>query len=473
MTFTLTREQAEALYTDALGYSRTRNIALPADYYGDLPSEARQWAFSVAGISSADQLQSILDSMNKAILDGDSFATWKETALSTGGLGALSDARLENIFRTNIQGAYNRGRTLQHEQNRRRRPYLMYDAINDSRTRPAHAEMDGFIAHIDDPIWQRWTPPCGYQCRCRLIALTQRQAIDRGLNLQGSAPGVDPDQGWDYNRRATPLKGIDLAKQAQRERLDAALAAAAKARDKRGPLSIDELISLGTKEFDAVRFSPASAQAAQERIRQLVKDRVPTGHAPKVIGTKKAAEVTAQAAQMLPDSWTIASEQAGDLHVKITKARAHSLTLLRDYQAVRLKAFGTVINAKKGTGYMTTPADELNTTLHEFTHRIQATRPDIDALFQELHRRRTAGAPLKPLKSLQPNAAYGRNEVTREDGYYHPYQGKEYKEYGGAALEMFTMAIEALLGSPSRLQQMMEKDPEMAYFTLAILLYVT
>ncbi len=100
------------------------------------------------------------------------------------------------MFRTNIQGWYAAGRCRAHLDNRAARPYLMYSAVNDSRTRPAHAAMKGFIAHIDDPIWKQWTAPCGFNCRCTNISLTEDQAKRRGLK---PFPGVAPDPGWDYS----------------------------------------------------------------------------------------------------------------------------------------------------------------------------------------------------------------------------------------------------------------------------------
>jgi hypothetical protein len=73
----------------------------------------------------------------------------------------------------------------------------MYDAINDSRTRPNHLLMDNTILHRDDPWWKTHYPPCGYRCRCTVISLTEAQAQKRGVSVV--APQVDPDEGWDFN----------------------------------------------------------------------------------------------------------------------------------------------------------------------------------------------------------------------------------------------------------------------------------
>lgn len=102
-----------------------------------------------------------------------------------------------------MQTNYGIGRTIQQRENAVARPCLMWDAINDSRTWPAHAAMDNHIAPIDAPIWRRWHPPAGHNCRCTRISLTAAQAQARGyLN---AAPGTEPDQGW----QGDPTAGDD------------------------------------------------------------------------------------------------------------------------------------------------------------------------------------------------------------------------------------------------------------------------
>jgi hypothetical protein len=106
-----------------------------------------------------------------------------------------------------MQVAYNRGRYEQQKRVSSSRPYLMYDAINDSRTRPNHLLMDNTILHRDDPWWKTHYPPCGYRCRCTVISLTEAQAQKRGVSV--APPQVDPDEGWDFNpgeEYQTPLE---------------------------------------------------------------------------------------------------------------------------------------------------------------------------------------------------------------------------------------------------------------------------
>jgi hypothetical protein len=69
--------------------------------------------------------------------------------------------------------------------------------------------MDGVVARYDDPMWRTFTPPVGYQCRCRRIALSERQAqryIEADRNRLAKYPEIaearataKPDPGWDYS----------------------------------------------------------------------------------------------------------------------------------------------------------------------------------------------------------------------------------------------------------------------------------
>lgn len=205
-------------FKEAIEWAKARKVVLPDTYYGELQGLARSMSFSIAGMTQLDQLQSVLDDLNESIEKGESFAKWKKRAAKD--LGDLPDHRIETIFRTNIQGAYGRGRCEQQARTVDAQPYLMYDAVNDSRTRPSHAAMDGFVARHDDPIWSEWRPPAGYNCRCRVIALSEEQAGQfitaderKQQDPENSAARqtARPDKGWDYDPCAEPDEGLRRA----------------------------------------------------------------------------------------------------------------------------------------------------------------------------------------------------------------------------------------------------------------------
>lgn len=201
------------LYDDALKWMEQRQIVLPDVYYNQLTDLERLKAFSVARVTVLDELAKIHDSLMDAIDKGLTQKDWRDQLLSDPDLIEtlkLSKGRLDNVFRTNIQHAYSAGIARQQEGERalKRRPFFQYDAINDSRTRPAHAAMDNYIARHGDPVWQRWTPICGYRCRCVRIALTEAQAVARGWTGQAKQVPSEPDDGFGVHPLADETHGV-------------------------------------------------------------------------------------------------------------------------------------------------------------------------------------------------------------------------------------------------------------------------
>jgi SPP1 gp7 family putative phage head morphogenesis protein len=109
-------------------------------------------------------------------------------------------ARMDVIFRTNAQGAYNAGRYQAQMQYADAAPYWQYVAVLDARTRSAHAAMNGKVFLARDAIWASIYPPCGFNCRCRVRAMTEASFKASGLALlDGSTftlPAGFPDEGF-------------------------------------------------------------------------------------------------------------------------------------------------------------------------------------------------------------------------------------------------------------------------------------
>ncbi|WP_265469094.1 phage minor head protein, partial [Haemophilus influenzae] len=76
------------------------------------------------------------------------------------------------------------------------RPYWQYSAVNDDRTRPSHSAMHGLVYRYDDPFWATFYPPNGFNCRCSVIALAERDITRRNLVVGDSA-----DRLIDYDRK--------------------------------------------------------------------------------------------------------------------------------------------------------------------------------------------------------------------------------------------------------------------------------
>ena len=183
-------------FVEAIAYALSRNVVLPDDYYGRMTPIQRQQAVSIAGLAQTEQIKHVMGLVNQQLVDGGTFADFQK-AVASGDINInLPKHRLDNIFRTNIQGAYGRGRWYQQQANKDERPYLMRDGINDIRQRPAHKILDGVVRHIDDPFWAVHYAPSGYRCRCVCRSLTKSQAESKGITVDDDLPNVPNDEGW-------------------------------------------------------------------------------------------------------------------------------------------------------------------------------------------------------------------------------------------------------------------------------------
>lgn len=174
---------------------------LAGAFYGLTP-EKRALAFTVSGLARLDQVQAVADSLIRAEEQGWSFAKWKTWAEAQE--WTLPRHRLETIFRTNLQTNYMAGHWRNFELARRSRPWLMFDAINDSRVRPHHLALDGVIRAVDDPVWDRISPPLGFNCRCSLRSLSDRAARRRGGRTE-IIPAEGHADGGQWGRRPRKL----------------------------------------------------------------------------------------------------------------------------------------------------------------------------------------------------------------------------------------------------------------------------
>ncbi|MFN4003332.1 MAG: phage minor head protein [Hylemonella sp.] len=173
--------------------ARAQRVMLPKDFYR-LPAEKRAQAFTVSWLARLDQVQAVADALAKFQANGGTFEDFRKWAADQD--WSLPRHRLETIYRNAVQTAYMAGHWRRFDEVKDDLPYLMYDAINDSRVRPSHLAMDGVIRPVNDPLWKRWTPPCGHRCRCTLRQVSAREAQRRGGVTQSIPAEAVPDEGW-------------------------------------------------------------------------------------------------------------------------------------------------------------------------------------------------------------------------------------------------------------------------------------
>ena len=222
----------------AMAYFRSLGYALPENTSAML-AETEALAFTVANAMSLDILKTIRQHVDQALAEGKTERWFQQTLTPilqekgwwgrqkiiapdgserTVQLG--SPWRLHTIYQTNLQTAYMAGRYRTQIAAASHHPYLQYVAVMDSRTRPAHAAMDGRIFPINDPVWDSHYPPNGWNCRCAVVALSEEDIQRDQLEVESSAGrlvevekavGKDPETDEPIMRKVTGLRITDRA----------------------------------------------------------------------------------------------------------------------------------------------------------------------------------------------------------------------------------------------------------------------
>lgn len=199
-------------FEEAIEFFKTKVPIKPAQYYR-IANEWKARAFTVGGITSLDMLNKFMEALQGALEEGKTIQQFRKEMndfLESKGYEGLTPFQADNVFRTNIQTAYNVGhyKQMTDPEVKDRRPYWRYDAVNDNRTRLSHQAMDGKIFPNDHPVWDTWYPPNGFKCRCTVVSLTKAKVERLGLKVETDIPKLVQPPG----RPAVPLipdKGFD------------------------------------------------------------------------------------------------------------------------------------------------------------------------------------------------------------------------------------------------------------------------
>lgn len=192
-------------FAEAVEFFRDKFPMTDAEYktlVAEVGEYAGSLAFTVSRIASADLLQDLHGEILKAIEEGGTFFEFREgidEIMARRGWEGLAPYRLDNIFRTNIQTAYNVGRYKQMKAIAERRPYWEYDAVNDAYTRPSHLAQDGKIYRHDHPFWDTWMPSNGFRCRCVVHSISAQEMEEEKLKEETQVTKLQPDEGFRHN----------------------------------------------------------------------------------------------------------------------------------------------------------------------------------------------------------------------------------------------------------------------------------
>ena len=184
-------DEAARAFAARTGMSSQEFYAL-ADYL-------RGAAFTVTRIAELQTLARVQRKLVQLIEDGGTLAEFQ--AWATDQAHVWTRAYTELVFRQNVFSSYNRARweEINDPDLGEEFGWLMYDAVNDDRTRDEHAALDNMAWPKDEFPDEHW-PPNGFNCRCEVRSLNDDLLDRSGARvMRGPAP-EQPDEGFRTNQ---------------------------------------------------------------------------------------------------------------------------------------------------------------------------------------------------------------------------------------------------------------------------------
>jgi SPP1 gp7 family putative phage head morphogenesis protein len=190
---------------DAIRLFRDK-VPLTRSAFDQIIEAYRGRAFTIAKQETVGAVSIVQQWLDRALEEGltlKAFRDGLDAAAATGGIRAVNPYHARTVFETNVQTAYNAGRWEMYHAPEvvDAFPLYQYHTVGDDRVRPAHAQMEGYIARRDDPVWDAWWPPNGFNCRCTVTAISGIEARRDGLRpSRRQVP--QPDPGFSGNAAA-------------------------------------------------------------------------------------------------------------------------------------------------------------------------------------------------------------------------------------------------------------------------------
>jgi hypothetical protein len=182
-----------------------RKILTRDEFDAAQDTATKQASFTIQGLG-ADTIDRMRGFLNQDLHKGTSLRSFRERVEENLGTSPIAPNHLENVYRTNFQSAMRDGReTLRSNPLVASAfPYQEYIPIHDARARPEHIALGELglnetgIYSIADPVWDAFTPPWDFQCRCTVRLLTLEQAASKGVReaqewIRTGRPPMQPE----------------------------------------------------------------------------------------------------------------------------------------------------------------------------------------------------------------------------------------------------------------------------------------
>jgi hypothetical protein len=202
----------------------SKKVNVETDAWDELKWGEHAHAFTVAHSMQAGVLDAVHGLLNKALAEGQSFQDfrngmldamdklgWYGRADKTADDTAYINWRIKLIYNTNMRTAYAAGQYRDNLENAEARPIWVYKSkLVGKNRRQEHIALHDKAFRYDDPFWNTYYPPNGWECKCRVTTKSEYGAKRDRITVsasdkKGNPPalsGVDWksfDPTWQYN----------------------------------------------------------------------------------------------------------------------------------------------------------------------------------------------------------------------------------------------------------------------------------
>ncbi|MBS9781106.1 MAG: hypothetical protein KGV56_01285 [Gammaproteobacteria bacterium] len=183
---------------EAIAYLKQKKLKT-AYNWSEVYANEHNAAFTVAKVMEQDILDTLHQSVIKAVESGQTFHSFKRDLINTLGkdgwgnfkqkdektgeiITRLSDRRLKKIYETNTRQSYHVGAWEGFQQSKNSLPYLRYRLGTSVNHRDEHRAWKDIVLPIDDPFWDTHMPMNGWGCKCWVQNISKKNAEKIGIS---------------------------------------------------------------------------------------------------------------------------------------------------------------------------------------------------------------------------------------------------------------------------------------------------
>ena len=206
----------QGAYKEAVDYFKQK-INLPTKRWNDLEGAMHTRAFTVAGAMRADILLDFRNAVDKAIEKGESLQDFRNQFYQIASKWRESDPSFDEkmkkpkygawrskvIYQTNMLTAAAAAQERQAREMPEVFTHAKYICMMMPTSRDEHKAWNGTVLPINDPWWEKHSPPNGFGCLCEKEFISKYE-MKAGLEKETKAPTPANDttnigENWDYS----------------------------------------------------------------------------------------------------------------------------------------------------------------------------------------------------------------------------------------------------------------------------------